>query len=56
MSFKTINQRHRDVCQRCAGLLKIFIDYYLPAISTVDDKYEVHFSLVRKENNSTEVE
>lgn len=56
MSFDTVNPRHRDICQRCAGLLKIFVDYYLPTLSTADDKYEVHFSLVRKENNGTEVE
>lgn len=38
----------RELCPRCARLLNVFVDGYLAALSTEDDKYTIQFNLIHE--------
>ena len=38
----------RELCPRCARLLNVFVDGYLAALSTEDDKYTIQFNLMHE--------
>lgn len=45
---ETVEPVKKELCPRCAHLLNVFIDSYLAALSTEDDKYTIQFNLIHE--------
>lgn len=44
---ETVEPVKRELCPRCSRLLNVFVDGYLAALSTENDKYTIQFNLIR---------
>lgn len=42
---ETVEQVKKELCPRCSHLLSVFVDGYLAALSSEDDKYTIQFNL-----------
>lgn len=45
---ETVEPVKKELCSRCAHLLNVFIDGYLAALSTENDKYTIQFNLIHE--------
>ena len=45
---ETVEPVKKELCPRCSRLLNVFVDGYLAALSTEDDKYTIQFNLIHE--------